>query len=422
MKSTNSRYGSIPARIVIVASLAAILISGGYAVRWLIDYMEPVKLLPQQQKIRGYVQRELVAHGIKFLVYHPKEFELELVNTDFKRTRIMHFYGDRLFIGSKTGQVYWLDPPYTKTNILIRLDNYPHSVVVHEGFLYIAQTNGIYKAPYSMDITSLEEKDLELVVSMPGGNSHASRTIKIGPDNRLYVSIGMHKNCNDFFLDPSYPEKQRRGGLTWLDDSGPVAKLVPFASGLRNPVGFDWHPDTGVMYASNNGPDHLGLELPLEYFAKVTPGSFHGMPWYQYDGKKLFRDKCADFDPPKSMDEVSIPVATFPAHNAPLDVAFVPAHAKAKEFYGDALVALHGSWVTDNGSVDGDPRSRRHPKIVRVIFENGEAKEVIDLVTGFQIADGERLVRPAGVAVGGDGEIYFTSDERVKGLYRLKKK
>ena len=91
-------------------------------------------------------------------------------------------------------------------------------------------------------------------------------------------------------------------------------------------------------------------------------------------------------------------------------------------YYGDALVALHGSWVTDNGSVDGDPRSRRHPKIVRVIFENGEVKEVIDLVTGFQIADRERLVRPVGVAVGADGEIYFTSDERVKGLYRLKKK
>jgi hypothetical protein len=59
MKSTNSRYGSIPARIVIVASLAAILISGSYAVRWLIDYMEPVKLLPQQQKIRGYVQSKI---------------------------------------------------------------------------------------------------------------------------------------------------------------------------------------------------------------------------------------------------------------------------------------------------------------------------------------------------------------------------
>ena len=421
MSSPDSRFTIMPAKTGLIAALVVILLAGGYFVNRFTGFLDSAELLPQQQRIHGYVQKEFEAHGIKFKVYHPGSFQLELVNTDFKRTRLMHFHGDRLFIGSKTGQVYWLDPPYTKTNILIRLDNYPHSVIVRNGYIYIARTNGIYRAPWSMATTSLEKDDLELVVAMPGRSSHSSRTLKIGPDNRLYVSIGIHKNCSDFFLDMSYPEDQRRGGINWIDESGPKAVLAPFAGGLRNPVGFDWHPDTGVMYASNNGPDHLGLNMPPEYFAKLTPGSFHGMPWYQFDGEKLFRDECADFAPPKGMDEVSLPAVTFPAHNAPLDVNFVPAHAKAKEYYGDALVALHGSWVTENGGVDGDQATRRHPKIVRVRFENGEAVEVIDLVTGFQLADGSRLVRPAGVAVGPDGEIYFTSDEKVKGLFRLKK-
>jgi len=403
------------------ASLGIILFVGVYFKDWIAESMNPVELLPQQQRIPGYVQKDFEAHGITFKVYHPESFQLEMVNTDFKRTRIMHFYGDRLFIGSKTGKVYWLDPPYTVTNILVSLKNYPHSIVVHDGFIYIARTNGIYKAPYSMDTTTLEKDDLELVVAMPGTNSHGSRTLKIGPDNRLYVSIGINQNCNDNYLDNSYPNKFRRGGINLIDESGATAVLVPFANGLRNPVGFDWHPETGVMYASNNGPDHLGLDMPPEYFAKLTPGSFHGMPWYQFDGEKLFRDTCADFPPPKSIDEVELPVATFPAHSAPLDISFVPAHAKAKEYYGDALVALHGSWVTESGSASGDQASRRHPKIVLVKFKDGEATEVVDLVTGFQLADGSRLVRPAGVAVGPDGDIYFTSDQRIKGLFRLKK-
>jgi glucose/arabinose dehydrogenase len=166
----------------------------------------------------------------------------------------------------------------------------------------------------------------------------------------------------------------------------------------------------------------MGYDMPPEYFSKVTKGSFHGMPWYQFDGEKMIPDECADFDePPRPIEDVSIPVAIFPAHNAPLDVLFINKSANAKEYYGDAVVALHGSWVKSTGTAFGDDSSLRHPKLALVKFENGEAKEVVDLLSGFQFADGSRWARPAGLAIGPDGDIYFSSDKEVQGLFRLRK-
>ncbi len=404
-----------------------ILILGLYAFkRKVLDAR--IELQPQQQRIPGYIESIVPLPHVRVPVvnmYHPKSFELEVLTTQLSRPRFMHFHSDRLFIGSKTGDVVWLDPPYTEPHQFAELKNYPHSMLIRDGYIFIAQTRGIYRARYTAETTWIESEDFEVWLSYPGGAGHASRTIKLGPDNRLYISIGYSSNCSDQYLDYSYPERKRRGGIAVVDESGPNPKLVPYASGLRNPVGFDWNPQTGVIYATNNGPDFMSYEDPPEYFAKVTEGSFHGMPWFQFDGKNLFRDECSLklSDPPRPIEDVSIPAATFPAHNAPLGVEFFPDHAKATEFIGDALVALHGSWVTiEGGEVkDGDIRTRRHPKLVIVKFENGEATEVVDLLTGFQLPDGGRWGRPAGVAIGPDGEIYFTSDAGIDGLYRFNK-
>jgi glucose/arabinose dehydrogenase len=185
-------------------------------------------------------------------------------------------------------------------------------------------------------------------------------------------------------------------------------------------VGFAWHPKTGVMYASNNGPDHWGYEQPPEYFSRVTAGSFHGMPWFQFDGQLLKRDDCVPSKPPRPLADVVAPVATFPARNAPMGVAFVPKGAMRKALEFDAIVALHGSWGTKpSGGAFGDSATRRPPKIVAVRFKDGKAMRVDDLVTGFQRANGERWARPVGVAIGPDGALYFTSDSGTNGLFRL---
>ena len=174
-----------------------------------------------------------------------------------------------------------------------------------------------------------------------------------------------------------------------------------------------------MAYASNNGPDHLGYDQPPEVFARLDPGSFHGQPWYQFDGRSMVRDDCIDRPPPRS-DPVP-PAATFPARNAPLGMAFAGRGTRLPIPFGDAVVALHGSWGTQpDGGAGGSPATRRVPALVVVRFDDGEAHSVEDLVTGFQLDDGRRWARPAGVAFGPDGALYFTSDAGLQGLFRLR--
>ena len=105
-----------------------------------------------------------------------------------------------------------------------------------------------------------------------------------------------------------------------------------------------------------------------------------------------------------------------------MGMVFVREGALDPRFTGDAMVALHGSWATlPDGEFRGNPATRRPPKLVAVRFNNEqEAVRVDDIVTGFQLANGDRWARPVGVAIGSDGSLYFTSDEGIEGLFRLR--
>lgn len=363
---------------------------------------------------------ELSVGAYVFPVQLPKGFVVELLSSELRGPRILHFSGQRLFIGSKSGSVYWLDPPYTQPNELVHLPDYPHSVVVKDNRIFVAQTGSVSSAPYAAETTSLSADQFEVLVKLPGGRGHNSRTLKEGPDGKLHVSLGITGNCSDEYLDKSYPFTDRRGGIFTIEMSDKNSSLKPFASGLRNPVGLDWHPVTEDLYTSNNGPDHMGYEQPFEYFSRVDEGSFHGMPWYQYIEGEMQTDSCISSDAPLSKDFVTAPVASFPARIAPMDLTFVPSDIAFDEFRNDALVALHGSWATSNGRGDGSPASRREPKIVRVDFNDGVAGDVQDFMTGFQLPDGQRWARPIGIAIGPDGHVYFSSDAGVQGLYRIR--
>ena len=103
-------------------------------------------------------------------------------------------------------------------------------------------------------------------------------------------------------------------------------------------------------------------------------------------------------------------------------MAFVPKGALDAALEFDAVVALHGSWGTQpGGGFIGRASTRREPKIVVVRFQKGQAVRVDDLITGFQLPDGKRWARPAGVAFGPDGALYFSSDSESNGLFRLKR-
>ncbi len=350
----------------------------------------------------------------------PKGYKLEFL-TPLDGPRLLTFApnGD-LFVGSKSGNVYRIPPPYTKPEVLVSLGGYPHSVAFRQGEILIARTNGLYRAPYKLRQKAIAPNDVTLLAPLPAGSGHNSRTVGVGPDGRVYASLGIQGNCSDQYLGEPYRFDDRRGGVLVLKESAGKATWDPYGSGLRNPVGFDWHPKTKELHASNNGPDHLGYEQPPEYFSRIPANSFHGMPWFQFDGKKLIRDDCVRSKPPRPVTEVALPVATFPSRNAPMGVAFVPAGALDKSLEFDAVVALRGSWGTKpGGGFLGPAATRRHPKVVVVRFKDGQAQRVDDLVTGFQLPDGDRWARPVGVALGPDGALYFTSDSDTNGLFRL---
>jgi glucose/arabinose dehydrogenase len=370
--------------------------------------------------VMAYEAQTLTLDGESITVRVPKGYRLELLSR-INSPRMLTFAanGD-LFAGSRSGAVYRLPPPYTKAEVLVEMGNYPHSVAFRPGEILIAHTDGVYRAPYRPGQSVIAPDTVKLLAALPAGGGHDSRTVGVGPDGRVYVSLGIQRNCSDQYLGKGYSFEDQRGGVMVLRESGGKASWEPFASGLRNPVGFDWQPQTGVLYASNNGPDHLGYDQPPEYFSKLTAGSFHGMPWFQYDGKQVIRDDCVSSAPPRSIADVKIPVVTFPARNAPLGVAFVPKGAMDASLEFDAVVALHGSWGTrPSGGFIGSAATRRPPKIVVVRFQNGQAVRVDDLVTGFQLPDGGRWARPAGVAFGPDGALYFSSDSGINGLFRL---
>jgi len=392
-----------------------------YTLLVLILYFVLIRTTTADTEVLQYQFQTIVVSGNSYQVKLPAGYKLELLTDELDGPRLLTFADNRdLFIGSKSGNVYRLPMPYTKPEVLIGMGGYPHSVALRKDEILIAEKAGLYRAPYRPGQKSIQLDQVSLLARIPAGSGHSSRTVRIGPDNRVYVSLGISGNCSNEYLHRSYPVEDRRGGIMVLKEESGGASFENFASGLRNPVGFDWHPVSGVMYASNNGPDHQGFELPPEYFSEILPGSFHGMPWYQYDGRKIGRDDCIRTSPPHPISKVVAPVATFPARNAPMGVAFVPEGAMDNRMRNDAVVALRGSWGTrPSGGFLGSKASRRPPKLVLVRFSNGKAERVDDLVTGFQLADGERWARPVGVAVGADGALYFTSDSGSNALFRL---
>lgn len=371
-----------------------------------------------------YQTQTLLVGGESEQVKIPTGYRLELLTERLDAPRMLTFNNKgELFIGSKSGNVYRLLPPYTEAEVMVKLADYPHSVAFRAGEILIAQTDGLYRAPYQPGQPGQKKippESVRLLAPLPAGSGHNSRTVAVGPDGRIYLSLGISGNCSDQYLGDGYSFDDRRGGVLVLQEQAGKARWQSYAAGLRNPVGFDWQPLTKTLYASNNGPDHWGFDLPPESFSRLLPGSFHGMPWFQYDGHAVKRDECIDSTPPRPLANVPIPVATFPPRNAPMGVAFVAPGAMDRRLEGDAIVALRGSWGTNpSGSFFGSKASRRPPKVVVVRFKAGEAQRVDDLIDGFQLANGERWARPVGVAIGPDGALYFTSDSDANGLFRL---
>jgi len=180
-------------------------------------------------------------------------------------------------------------------------------------------------------------------------------------------------------------------------------------------------PASNFLWATNAGSDNLGYDQPPEIFSRLSQGSYHGMPWFQYMNGTFQDGQCIDTSTaPRPAGEATPPAVTFDARSTPLGVAFVTGNSLGPLFSGNALVCIHGSWATDP-SRGGGPETRRPPKVAMVNFTGSYPTTVEDVIIGFQRNDGSRFARPSGALVGSDGHFYFTSDGgEVQGLFRLR--
>jgi hypothetical protein len=134
-----------------------------------------------------------------------------------------------------------LAPPYREPQVLVKLTGYPHSLAYRDGELFIARSDGLYRSAYQPGQRSIDRNQLELLAPLPVGGGHSSRSVGVGPDQRVYVSLGISGNCSNEYLDDSYPAGNRRGGVLVLDESGPMVRcILPVIRLLK---GFsDFHP------------------------------------------------------------------------------------------------------------------------------------------------------------------------------------
>ncbi len=262
----------------------------------------------------------------------------------------------------------------------------PHSLVFHQGSWFIGMPNGVIRLT-DLDGDGVADESVQVFEQHTIG-VHDTRTVLFLTDGRMVVAKGA--SCN--ICEESDPY---RAAITVYDGPG-GENAQPFATGLRNAVGLTLHPETGALWATDNGRDLMGDDLPPDTVHQVREGADYGWP-YCHSG----RIEDPDLGFPGACEGVADPIFELQAHSAALGLVFYDGEMYPAGFTGDLFVALHGSW------------NRTVPtgyKVVRIPFENGEvAGEVEDFVWGWQSAAGFSG-RPVGLAVGPDGALYISDD------------
>jgi len=268
--------------------------------------------------------------------------------------------------------------------------------------LYVANADALVAAPYRPGQQRIEATPT-LVARLPGGpvNHHWTKSLLASADgSRLYVGVGSNSNVGE-------------RGMAAETDRATILEVDPvtgdtrvFASGLRNPVGLDWQPDTGVLWAVVNERDELGSDLVPDYLTSVRDGGFYGWP-YSYWGSHV--DARVRPPRPELVARAITPDYALGNHVAPLGLAFYDATLLPR-LRGGAIVAEHGSW------------NRRPPsgyKVVFVPFADGTPSgPPRELLGGFLDPDGNARGRPVGIAIAADGAV-LVADDVGNAIWRL---
>jgi glucose/arabinose dehydrogenase len=261
--------------------------------------------------------------------------------------------------------------------------------------LYVANTDAVVSFPYTAGQTHIDVGGTK-VVDLPGGtiNHHWTKSLIAAPDgSKLYVGVGSNSNAAENGID-----KEEGRAAIWEVDLATGTHRV-LASGLRNPVGLAWEPESKLLWTAVNERDELGSDLVPDYMTSVRDGAFYGWPYSYYGQHEDTRVK------PKRPDLVASAIApdyALGAHTASLGLASSHGTSLPARFSEGMFVGQHGSW-------NRKPRSGY--KVIFVPFSGGKpAGEPVDVLTGFVTEKGDAMGRPVGVALDAHGALLLADD------------
>jgi glucose/arabinose dehydrogenase len=263
------------------------------------------------------------------------------------------------------------------------------------GALYVANTDSIMRFPYKTGDTQITAPGAK-VVDLPAGtiNHHWTKNVVASRDgSRLYVSVGSNSNVAENGID----KEINRAAILEVDPANGRSRV--FASGMRNPNGMDWQPQSGALWTVVNERDELGSDLVPDFLTSVRDGAFYGFP-YSYYGQHV--DTRVEPQRPDLVARAIAPDYALGNHVAPLGLVFYRGGLLPQHYRGGAFVGEHGSW-------NRKPRSGY--KVVFVAFADGRPVGTPeDVLTGFVDAEGDALGRPVGVAVDRAGALLVADD------------
>jgi len=273
--------------------------------------------------------------------------------------------------------------------------NSPFGMVLVGHDLYVANTDAVMRFPYRDGATQITQPGAK-VVDLPAGpiNHHWTKNIIASRDgSRLYVTVGSNSNVGENGMD----KEEQRAAILEVDPATGSSRV--FASGLRNPNGLGWQPQSGALWTAVNERDEIGSDLVPDYMTAVKDGGFYGWP-YSYYGQHV--DDRVKPQRPDLVAKALAPDYALGPHAASLGLAFYDGKLLPAHYAGGAFVGQHGSW-------NRNPRSGY--KVIFVPFSDGRpAGAAEDVLTGFLDADGDALGRPVGVAVDRAGALLVADD------------
>ena len=357
------------------------------------------KLAPHPGKMTETPASEVPVDKLKA----PKGFKVELWASGLPGGRAMALSEDakKVYVGTRAiGRVYEVSDEGDKRTVRIVAQKLtqPAGVAYKDGALYVFAIDKVLKYDGIATNAGAQAQDLTSQFELPPKPHHNWKYVAFGPDNKLYVPFGAP--CNICEPEKEYAQIRRYNA----DGSG---KEV-IATGVRNSVGFDWHPQTKELWFTDHGRDWMGDDGPQDELNRLAkPGANFGFPYCHADGKQ-----DAEFKKKDACNDVVRPVALMGAHAAAMGVKFYTGSMFPAEYRNTMFIARKGSW------------NRTRPNGFDVVNvragADGKGAKVTPFLTGFnESRDSYNFWgRPAYIAQMPDGAL-LVSDEQTGAIYRI---